>query len=57
MLSLKTKQSGRMEKTSWTPRVKYEELLHRVEEDRNILHKIKKGRITGLVSSYVGRAS
>jgi hypothetical protein len=31
----------RMEKISWTDRVKYE-VLHRVKEDRNILHTIKR---------------
>jgi hypothetical protein len=31
----------RMEKISWTDRVRNEEVLHRVEEERNILHTIK----------------
>jgi hypothetical protein len=31
----------RMEKVSWTDRVGNEEVLHRVKEDRNILHTIK----------------
>jgi hypothetical protein len=31
-----------MEKISWTNRVKNERILYRVEEDRNILHKIKR---------------
>jgi hypothetical protein len=31
----------RMEKISWTDRVRNEEVLHRVKEERNILHKIK----------------
>jgi hypothetical protein len=31
-----------MEKISWTDRVKNEEKLHRVKEDRNILHIIKR---------------
>jgi hypothetical protein len=30
-----------MEKISWTDRVRNEEVLHRVKEDRNILHTIK----------------
>jgi hypothetical protein len=30
----------RMEKISWTDRVRNEEVLHRVKEDRNILHTI-----------------
>jgi hypothetical protein len=32
----------RMEKISWTDRVRNEEVLHRVKEERNILHKIKR---------------
>jgi hypothetical protein len=32
----------RMEKISWTDRVRNEEVLHRVNEERNILHTIKK---------------
>jgi hypothetical protein len=32
----------RMEKFSWTDRVRNEEILHRVKEERNILHKIKR---------------
>jgi hypothetical protein len=32
----------RMEKISWTDRVRNEEVLHRVKEDRNILHAIKR---------------
>jgi hypothetical protein len=32
----------RMEKISWTDRVRNEELLHRVKEERNILHTIKR---------------
>jgi hypothetical protein len=31
-----------MEKSSWTDRVRNEEVLHRVKEDRNILHTIKR---------------
>ena len=31
----------RMKKISWTNRVRNEEVLHRVKEDRNILHTIK----------------
>jgi hypothetical protein len=31
-----------MEKTSWTNRVRNEEVLHRVKEERNILHTIKR---------------
>jgi ppGpp synthetase/RelA/SpoT-type nucleotidyltranferase len=32
----------RMEKISWTDRVRNEEVLHRVKEERNILQKIKR---------------
>jgi hypothetical protein len=32
----------RMEKISWTDRVRNEEVLHRVKKDRNILHAIKR---------------
>jgi hypothetical protein len=32
----------RMEKIIWADRVKNEEVLHRVKEERNILHKIKR---------------
>jgi hypothetical protein len=31
-----------MEKISWTNRVRNEKVLHRVKEERNILHKIKR---------------
>jgi hypothetical protein len=51
----------RMEKISWTDRVRNEEVLHRSKEERNILHEIsyileKEGRLTGLVTSCVGTA-
>jgi hypothetical protein len=32
----------KMEKNIWTDRVRKEELLHRVKEDRNILHAINR---------------
>jgi hypothetical protein len=32
----------RMEKVSWTDRVRNEEVLHRVKEERNIVHTIKR---------------
>jgi hypothetical protein len=32
----------RMEKISWVDRVRNEEILHRVKEERNILHTIKR---------------
>jgi hypothetical protein len=31
----------RMEKISWTDRVRHDEVLQRVQEDRNILHTVK----------------
>jgi hypothetical protein len=31
-----------MEKISWTDRVRNEEVLHRVKEEKNILHTIKR---------------
>jgi hypothetical protein len=31
-----------MEKTIWTDRVKNEEVLHRIKEKRNVLHKINR---------------
>jgi hypothetical protein len=31
----------RMEKISWTDRVRNEEVLHRVKEERNVLHAVK----------------
>ena len=31
-----------MEKISWTDRVRNEEVLHRVKEERNILHTVKR---------------
>jgi hypothetical protein len=31
-----------MEKISWTDRVRNEKVLHRVKEERNILHTIKR---------------
>ena len=32
----------RMEKISWTDRVRNEEVLHRVKEERNIVHTVKR---------------
>jgi hypothetical protein len=31
-----------MEKISWTDRVRNEEVLHRIKEERNIIHTIKR---------------
>jgi hypothetical protein len=39
---LKCGAGGRMEKISWTDHVKNEDVLLRVKEQRNILHKIPK---------------
>ena len=41
----------RMEQMSWTDSVRKEETLHRVKEERNILQTIKKGKLSGLVTS------
>jgi len=35
-------KDGEMEKISWTDRVRNEEVLLRVKEQRNILHEITK---------------
>jgi hypothetical protein len=35
----------RMEKISWTESVRNEEVLHRVKEERNILHTIKRRKV------------
>jgi len=40
---------------NWTDRVK-NEVLHRVEEDRNILHRMDRRKANGLVKSRVGSA-
>jgi hypothetical protein len=41
----------RMEKISWTDRVKNEEVLQRVKDERNVLLTMKEGRLTGLVTN------
>jgi hypothetical protein len=38
----------RVEKISWTDRVTNEEVLHRVKEERNILHTIKRRNANGI---------
>ena len=43
-----------MEKIIWSDHVRNEELLHRVKEERNIVHIINKGRQIGLVTCCVG---
>ena len=45
-----------MEKISWTSCVKNEVVSHEAKEERNILHTINKGRLTGLVTSCTGTA-
>jgi hypothetical protein len=46
----------RMEKISWTDHVRNEEVLLTVNEQKNILHEIRKRRLIGLVTSYVETA-
>jgi hypothetical protein len=43
----------RMEKISWTYHVRYEDVLLRVKEQRNILHEIRERKKNGLVKFYV----
>ena len=45
-----------MEKISWTDHVRNEDVLLRVNEQRNILHEIRKRKAIGLVTSYVETA-
>jgi hypothetical protein len=44
----------RMENISLTDLVRNEEVLQSVKEEKNILQEYKEGRLTGLVTSYVG---
>ena len=46
----------RMEKISWIDHVRKEEVLLRVNEQRNILREIRKRKANGLVTSYVETA-
>jgi hypothetical protein len=46
----------RMERTSWTDRVKKEEILHIAKEERNILHSMKQVKLSGLLTFCVGTA-
>jgi len=46
----------RIEEISRTDHVRNEEVLHRGNEDKNILHTITERRLTGLVTSCVGTA-
>jgi len=45
-----------MERTSWTDRVKKEEILHIAKEERNILRSMKQVKLRGLLASCVGTA-
>jgi hypothetical protein len=45
----------RMEKISWTDRVRNEEVLHRVKEERNILHTYKKRRKANWIGHILRR--
>ena len=47
---------GRLEKISWTDHVGDEEVLHRVKEERNILHTIKRRKSNWIAHIYVGTA-
>jgi hypothetical protein len=40
----------RLEKISWTDHVR-NEVWHRVQEERNIVYEIRRGRLIGLVTS------
>jgi hypothetical protein len=44
----------RMEKISWTDRVRNEEVLHRVKEERHIVHTIKR-RKANWIGHILGR--
>ena len=48
-----------MEKITWTDRVRNEEVLHRIKEEKNILRKtyVKQNeKVIGLVTSCAGTA-
>ena len=45
-----------MKKISWTDHVRNEKVLHRIKEERNIVHEIRKGRLIGFVTSCVETA-
>jgi DNA phosphorothioation-dependent restriction protein DptG len=51
---LKCGAGERWEKNSWTDCVRKDEVLQRVKQERNILHTIKRGRLTELVTSCIG---
>jgi hypothetical protein len=41
-------------KISWADRVRSEEVLQRVKDERNVLQAIKEGRLNGLINCCVG---
>jgi hypothetical protein len=45
-----------MEEISRKDRVINKEVFHRAEEEMNVLHTVKEGRLTGLITSCVGTA-
>ena len=45
-----------MNEWNWTDHVRNEEVLLIVNEQRNILHEIRKRKLIGLVTSYVETA-
>ena len=55
-ISIEMSCRRRMEKIFWTDRVG-NEVLKKVKEETNIRHTIKRGRLTGLVTSCEGTAS
>jgi hypothetical protein len=46
----------RLEKISWTDRVRNEEVLHRVKGERHILHTVKRRKANWIVTSSVRSA-
>jgi hypothetical protein len=46
----------RLEKISWTDRVRNEEALHRVKGERNIVHTAKRRKANWIVTSCVATA-
>jgi hypothetical protein len=44
-----------MEKISWADRVRNEEVLHRVKEERNILHTIKRRKANWIWIGHILR--
>jgi hypothetical protein len=46
----------RVEKISWTDRVRNEKVLHRVKEERNILHTIKRRNANWIGNIWRGNA-